>query len=53
MEFSIVDCLFVIRDMDQLNKSLELKFIVTCDFENHEEEIKIPEMKVVVKKKLL
>ncbi len=49
MEFSLVDFLFVIHDMDHLNKSLKLKFNITCDFSDHEEEIKVPEIKVEIK----
>ncbi len=49
MEFSLVDCLFVIHDMDHLNKSLKLKLNITCDFSDHELEIKVPEINVEIK----
>ena len=35
MEFSIVDFMFIIHDMDDLNKQLKLKFNITCDLDNN------------------
>ena len=33
MEISIVDCMFIIHDMDDLNKQLKLKFNITYDLD--------------------
>lgn len=46
MEFSIVDCMFVIHDMEHLNKQLKLKFNITCEINNDEPEVTKPEIKV-------
>jgi len=46
MNFTIVDCMFIIHDMDHLNKSLKLKLNITCDISHDDEEIKQPEVKV-------
>ena len=49
MEFSIVDCMLIIHDMDDLNKQLKLKLNITCDLDyNIKEEVKIPEIKIKV-----
>ena len=40
-------CLLIIHDMDQLSKSLKLKFNFTCDISHDKkEELKEPEVKV-------
>ncbi len=39
MNFTLIDCMFVIHDMDHLNK-LKINFNVSCDVSHHEEEIK-------------
>ncbi len=47
MEFSIVDCMFVIHDKEHLNKQLKLKFKITCEINNDEPEvqnIEVPEV---------
>ena len=58
MEFSIVDCMFVIHDMDYLNKQLKLKFNITCEINNDEPEIKVqnikvPEINIKIKKEII
>ena len=61
MEFSIVDCMFVIHDMDYLNKQLKLKFNITCEINNDEPEvqnievqkIEVPEINIKVKKQII
>ncbi len=45
MSFTLIDCIFLIHDMDHLNKSLKLKFNISCDVNHYEEEIKIEEIK--------
>ncbi len=40
MEFTFIDCMLVIDDMDHLNKSLKSKFSISCDVSHHEEELK-------------
>ena len=61
MEFSIVDCMFVIHDMEHLNKQLKLKFNITCEINNDEPEvqnievqnIEVPEINIKVKKQII
>ena len=58
MEFSIVDCMFVIHDMDCLNKQLKLKFNITCEINNDEPEVKVqnievPEINIKIKKEII
>ena len=63
MNFTIVDCMFIIHDMDHLNKSLKLKLNITCDISHDEEEVKepevkepevkVPEIKKVIKKEII
>ena len=58
MEFSIVDCMFVIHDMEHLNKQLKLKFNITCEINNDEPEIKVqnievPEINIKIKKEII
>jgi len=56
MEFSIVDCMFIIHDMDYLNKQLKLKFNITCEINNDEPEvqnIEVPEINIKVKKQII
>ena len=38
MEFSIVDCMFVIHDMEHLNKQFKLKFNINNEINNNEPE---------------
>lgn len=61
MEFSIVDCMFVIHDMDYLNKQLKLKFNISCEINNDEAEvqnievqnIEVPEINIKIKKEII
>ncbi len=58
MKFTIIDCMFVIHDMDHLNKSLKLELNISYDVNHHEqeikkEEIKVPEIKVEVEKEII
>ena len=61
MEFSIVDCMFIIHDMDYLNKQIKLKFNITCEINNDEPEvqnievqnIEVPEINIKVKKQII
>ena len=61
MEFSIVDCMFVIHDMEHLNKQLKLKFNITCEINYDEPEvqnievqnIEVPEINIKVKKQII
>ncbi len=45
----VFHCRLLVRYSRYLNKSLKLKFNITCDFSDHEEEIKVPEIKVEIK----
>ena len=61
MEFSIVDCMFIIHDMDYLNKQIKLKFNITCEINNDEPEeqnievqnIEVPDINIKVKKQII
>ncbi len=48
MEFSNVDCIFVIHDMEHLNKHLKLKFNIPCEIDNDEPEVKVQNVEVPV-----
>ncbi len=47
MDFTIVDGMFVIHDMEHLIKSLKLNLNISCDVSHHEKK-KVPEIKVEV-----
>ncbi len=56
MKFLIIDCMFVIHDMEHLNKQLKLNFNITCEINNDEPEvqnIEVTEINIKIKKKLL
>ena len=40
MEFSIVDCMFVIHNMEYLKMQLKLECNITCEINNDEPEVK-------------
>lgn len=61
MEVSIIDCMFIIHDMDYLNKHIKFKFNITCEINNDEPEvqnievqnIEVPEINIKVKKQII